>query len=161
MTMSAGSNATRGGADPRWIDAILEWPITWLAARLGLTSAYLVGGVTKLLDFQAAVAEQQHFGLNPGWLWAAMTIVVELGGSALLISGRYTWFAAGALGVLTAIATLRANAFWAMQGHERFVAFNGFFEHIGLIAGLVMAALIAEHAKRDAGDRRTSASEHL
>jgi uncharacterized membrane protein YphA (DoxX/SURF4 family) len=150
MTMGTESKTMSGGGDPRWVDAILNWPITWLVARLGLTSAYLVGGVTKLLDFQAAVAEQQHFGLNPGWLWAAMAIVVELGGSALVISGRYTWFGAGALGVLTAIATFRANNFWVMQGHDRFMAFNSFFEHIGLIAGLIMVALIAEHAKRGA-----------
>jgi uncharacterized membrane protein YphA (DoxX/SURF4 family) len=147
MNMSIESKTLNTGGDPRWVDAVLNWPLTWLAARIGLTSAYLVGGVTKLLDFQAAAAEQQHFGLNPGWLWAATAIIVELGGSALVISGRYTWFGAGGLGVLTAIATVRANNFWVMQGHERFMAFNSFFEHIGLIAGLIMAALIAEHAK--------------
>jgi hypothetical protein len=33
------------------------------------------------------------------------------------------------LGVLTAIAMLVANDFWAMTGHDRFAAVNGFFEH--------------------------------
>jgi len=31
-------------------------------------SAYLIGGVNKLFDFTAAVAEQEHFGLHPAWL---------------------------------------------------------------------------------------------
>jgi uncharacterized membrane protein YphA (DoxX/SURF4 family) len=130
----------------RWVNVILDWRGTWLAARIALTSAYLLGGVTKLLDFSGAVAEQQHFGLNPGWLWAALAIAVELGGSALVISGRLVWLGAGALGVLTAIATLAANDFWTLQGQERFAALNTFFEHTGLIAGFFMVALIA--AKR-------------
>ena len=33
------------------------------------------------------------------------------------------------LGVLTAIAMLVANDFWAMTGHDRFATVNGFFEH--------------------------------
>ncbi len=134
--------------DPRWVDAILDWRWTWLVARVGLTGAYILGGLTKLFDFEGAVAEQAHFGLTPAWLWAAVTIVVELVGPILIISGRLVWLGAGALGVLTAVATVVAADFWTMQGHERFMAMNTFFEHIGLIAGFVMAALIAEHEKR-------------
>ena len=135
--------------DPRWVDAVLDWRGTWLAVRIALTSAYLLGGITKLADFPAAIAEQQHFGLNPGWLWASLAIAVELIGSLLVISGRLVWLGAGALGVLTAVATLAANRFWTLEGHERFLATNTFFEHIGLVAGLVMVALIAAHAGRD------------
>ena len=136
------------GDDPRWVDAVLDWPWTWLLARVGLTGAYIVGGLTKLFNFNAAVAEQAHFGLHPAGLWAALSITVELIGSALIISGRFVWLGTGALGVLTAIATYVANDFWNMAGAARFAAFNSFFEHIGLIAGFVLAALIAEHEKR-------------
>jgi uncharacterized membrane protein YphA (DoxX/SURF4 family) len=137
------------GRDPNWVDALLEWQWTWLAARVGLTGAYILGGVTKLLDYPAAVAEQEHFGLHPGWLWASAAILVELVGPVLIISGRYVWLGAGALGVLTTIATVSANDFWTMHGHDRFVALNAFFEHIGLVAAFVMVALIAEHAARE------------
>jgi uncharacterized membrane protein YphA (DoxX/SURF4 family) len=130
------------------VEAALAWRWTWLAARIGLTSAYLLGGVVKLLDFPTAIVEQEHFGLHPGWLWAAVTIVVELGASALVISGRLVWLGAGALGVLTAVATLVANNFWTLQGAARFMAMNAFFEHIGLIAGFVLAALAAEYGER-------------
>ncbi len=148
------------GDAPRWVDVILDWRGTWLSARIALTSAYLVGGFAKLHDFQAAVAEQQHFGLNPGWLWAVLAIAIELGGSALVISGRWVWLGAGALGVLTAIATLKANAFWTMQGHEHFVAFNAFFEHIGLIAGLMLAAIVADYGKRAQPPTRAERLNH-
>jgi uncharacterized membrane protein YphA (DoxX/SURF4 family) len=140
--------ASHDERDPLWVDAILDWRWTWLLARLGLTAAYLLGGVIKLLDFPAAIAEQEHFGLYPGALWAALAILVELGGSALVISERLVWLGAGALGVLTAFATAVADQFWTLQGPARLAALNGFFEHIGLIAGFVLVALIAEQQKR-------------
>jgi uncharacterized membrane protein YphA (DoxX/SURF4 family) len=143
--------------DPRWVDAILDWRGTWLLARIGLTSAFLLGGLTKLLDFSAAAAEQDHFGLHPGWLWACLAIMVELGGSLLVVTGRWVWLGAGAIAVLTAIATYVASPFWNMTGHARFLAINTFFEHVGLIAGCVMAALLAEHARRLGASARPTA----
>jgi hypothetical protein len=38
---------------------------------------------------------------------------------------------------------LTANDFWAKTGHERFVAVNAFFEHLGLIAGLVLVSVLS------------------
>jgi uncharacterized membrane protein YphA (DoxX/SURF4 family) len=139
-----------GHEDPRWVDAILDWPWTWLLARIGLTGPYIVGGLTKLLDFHSAIAEQEHLGLRPGWVWAALTIFVEIAGPVLVISGRFAWLGAGMLGVFTALAAIMANNFWAMQGAARFGAMNAFFEHIGLISGFVLAALVAEHQARAA-----------
>ena len=128
--------------DPAWVSTILHWPWVLFAARLALTSAYLLGGLSKLLNFPAAIAEQEHFGLRPGWLWAALTILVELCGSALFLSGYEVWLGAGALGCLTAIAMLRADNFWTKSGKKRLAQANTFCEHLGLIGGFVLIALI-------------------
>ena len=40
----------------------------------------------------------------------------------LILSGRLVWLGAGMLGVFTALAAFTANAFWTMQGQERFAA---------------------------------------
>jgi uncharacterized membrane protein YphA (DoxX/SURF4 family) len=128
---------------PRWIAAILSSPWLLPMSRVALVSAFLIGGIQKLIDFPAAVAEQAHFGLQPAWLWAAAAIVVELGGSALVIFGRWVWLGAGGLGVLTAVAMLTANDFWTKIGHDRFLATNAFFEHFGLVAGLVLISLLS------------------
>jgi uncharacterized membrane protein YphA (DoxX/SURF4 family) len=132
---------------PRWVARVLSWP--WLAAtaRIALVSAFLIGGIQKALDFPGAVAEQANFGLEPAWLWATAAIVVELGGSLLLILGRWVWLGAGGLGVLTAVAMLTANDFWAKAGHDRFMAVNAFFEHLGLIAGLVLVSMLSLRSK--------------
>ncbi|CAL78820.1 conserved hypothetical protein; putative membrane protein [Bradyrhizobium sp. ORS 278] len=133
---------------PRPIAAVLAWPWIWPLARLALVSAYLIGGVQKLMDFPGAVAEQAHFGLQPAALWAVAAIAVELIGSVLVVINRFVWFGAGALGVLTSVAMLTANDFWHMDGHDRFMALNAFFEHLGLIAGLVLVSLMSWRARR-------------
>ncbi|NMN05339.1 DoxX family protein [Novosphingobium rhizosphaerae] len=135
--------------EPRFVDAVLDWPPTWFVARLLLVGAYLVGGLAKLADWPGAVAEQAHFGMHPPALWAGITIAVELLGPALILAGRLVWLGAGMLGVFTVLAACTANAFWTMQGAERFAATNAFFEHLGLAGGFVLAALVAEHARRE------------
>lgn len=132
---------------PRWVATVLCWPWLAAAARVALVSAFLIGGVQKSLDFRDAVAEQAHFGLEPAWLWATAAIIVELGGSVLVILGRWVWLGAGGLGVLTAVAMLTANDFWTKAGHERFLAVNAFFEHLGLIAGLVLVSTLSLRSK--------------
>jgi uncharacterized membrane protein YphA (DoxX/SURF4 family) len=141
---------------PRWVEAILSWPWLLPAARLGLASAYLIGGIQKLGDFPGAVAEQAHFGLQPASLWACAAVIVELGGSLLVILGRWVWLGAGGLGVLTLVAMVTADNFWAMTGHERFVAVNAFFEHLGLIGGFVLVALLAVRTPRRVSQRLSS-----
>ena len=138
-----------GKRDPRWVRAVLEWRGTWQLARVALTGVYLVGGFTKLFDFHAAIAEQQRFGLHPAWLWAAVAVLVELVAPLLIIFGRFVWLGAGAIAAETAIIAFVVNDFWNLQGHARFLALNAFLEHWGLIAGCVLAALLAEREQRD------------
>lgn len=134
---------------PALVDAVLVAPPTLFLAKLALVSAYALGGVVKALDFPGAVAEQAHFGLHPPALSAALTILVELVGSALVMTRRWAWLGAGMLGVFTGLAALAANAFWAMpDGHDRFMATNAFFEHMGLIGGFVLVALAAQRQGR-------------
>ena len=133
---------------PRSIGAILSWAWLLPAARIALTSSFLIGGVQKLLDFPGAVAEQAQLHLQPAWLWAAAAIIVELGASALLIFGRWVWLGAGGLGVLTGVAMITANNFWGRTSVERFKSANAFFEHLGLIAGLVLVSVIAARSQQ-------------
>lgn len=115
-----------------------------LAATL-LTLPYWTSGIAKLTDLPGALGEARHFGLEPAMLTVAATIFVQIGGSLLIIVGRQAWLGAGALGVFTAIATLIAHPFWQVADpmtrfHER----NTFLEHIGLIGGLMLAAILRD-----------------
>ena len=109
-------------------------------ALLGLCGAYIQGGLTKLLDFNAAVAETQSFGLPFAAVATTATIITELAGSALILTGIYRWLGALWLAGFTVFATLAANRFWEMQPPQRFMVENSFFEHLGLTGGFLLVA---------------------
>ena len=112
----------------------------YIIALLGLCAAYIQGGLTKLFDFNAAISETQGFGLPFAAAATAATIVTELAGSALILTGIYRWFGALWLAGFTLFATFVANRFWEMQPPQRFMVENSFFEHIGLIGGFLLLA---------------------
>jgi uncharacterized membrane protein YphA (DoxX/SURF4 family) len=115
-------------------------PVYWIAL-LGLCAAYLQGGIVKATDFSGAIAEMNHFGLAPAAPIATAVIALELGASVMILTGFYRWLAALALGGFTLMATLIALRFWELPpGHERFMAANAFFEHLGLIGGFLLVA---------------------
>ncbi len=111
-----------------------------LMALLAICSAYLQGGLVKLLDFPGAIAEMQHFGLAPAVPLAIATIAVELGASLLILSGRWRWLGALTLAGFTLAATVVANRFWELPPPDRGMVMNGFFEHLGLVGAFVLIA---------------------
>jgi uncharacterized membrane protein YphA (DoxX/SURF4 family) len=119
---------------------LIATPPVHFIALLGLCAAYIQGGVDKLLDFNGAIAEAQHFGLPFPAVSAVATIITELAGSALILSGIYRWLGALWLAAFTLIATFTANRFWELQMPERFMVENSFFEHLGLVGGFLLLA---------------------
>jgi uncharacterized membrane protein YphA (DoxX/SURF4 family) len=113
--------------------------VRWIAL-LGLCAAYLQGGLDKLIDFPGAISETRHFGLEPALPFTVATIITELAGSFLVLSGRLRWVGAAWLAGFTLIATLIANRFWALPMPDRFASENSFFEHLGLAGGFVLVA---------------------
>jgi len=113
--------------------------VRWLAL-LGLCAAYLQGGFDKAVDFNAALAEMNHFGLSPAAPLATATIVLELGASVLVLTGWYRWLGALALGGFTVFATFLANRFWELPPPDRIMVANSFFEHLGLVGGFLLVA---------------------
>jgi uncharacterized membrane protein YphA (DoxX/SURF4 family) len=119
------------------------------AALLSLCAAYLQGGLVKLLDFNGAMAEMVHFGLQPAAPMAAAVIVLELGGSALVLSGHGRRWAALALAAFTLVASCIANPFWSAAGPQRLPLMNAFFEHLGLVGGWVLVACLDWHTRQE------------
>jgi uncharacterized membrane protein YphA (DoxX/SURF4 family) len=112
-----------------------------LLAYLGLCAAYLQGGLVKLTDFPGAVGEMAHFGLSPAPPFAVLVILFELGASVMILLGWLRWLGALWLAGFTLMATMIALRFWEMPaGHNRFMAANSFFEHLGLVGGFLLVA---------------------
>jgi uncharacterized membrane protein YphA (DoxX/SURF4 family) len=119
---------------------IVSFPLVHFGALLALCSAYLEGGFNKLTDFDAALAEVRHFGLEPAVPMAVATIITELCGSVLILTGILRWLGALWLGGFTLIATFLANRFWELAPPGRVMVENQFFEHLGLIGGFLLVA---------------------
>ncbi|GJJ00034.1 hypothetical protein RugamoR64_05720 [Duganella rhizosphaerae] len=113
--------------------------LRWIFLLL-ICAAYLQGGINKLLDFPSAIGEMQHFGLSPAGPMAALVIAGELGASLMILSGFYRWLGAGYLAAFTLMATFVANRYWEITGPERFMAANGFYEHLGLAGAFLLVA---------------------
>lgn len=128
--------------------AVLGSPIVAFLARVTLTCPYWLSAASKLANWQGAIGEMQHFGLEPAAPLAAAVIALQLIGSLLIILGRWTWLAAAALAGFTAAATLIAHAFWTFPKSERFAQTNIFFEHVAIIGGLALAAILADGTRR-------------
>jgi transmembrane protein len=116
--------------------------VTAAAARVVLCLPFWWSGLSKLLDFSGGTAEMASLGFEPAWLFNALTILVQLGSSLLVILNFWTWLGAGALGVFTALATALAHQFWTLEGIERVRELNAFLEHLSIIAGFVLVAIL-------------------
>lgn len=125
---------------PIWIENLLS--ATWFGylARIVLTFMFWASGVAKLIGFDTGVAEMQHFGLEPAWLYNLATIIVQLGGSILIIANRWTWLGAGALAVFTALTIPIAHNFWALPEPQATMEFYVVMEHISVIGSLMVVA---------------------
>jgi transmembrane protein len=129
---------------PRFVVVILAWTWFGVLARIALTLPYWTSGFAKLMNLRAAEAETEALGLRPARLIATLTIVLELGASLAVIVNRFTWVAAGALGLFTCIAATLAYPFWRDRDPvRRFNDRNAFFEHIGLIGGCMLVSILS------------------
>src|SRR5947209_6833783 len=135
----------------RPIGLILQAPATAAAARIVLSLPFWWSGLSKLLDFSGGTAEMAALRLEPAWLFNALTILVQLGGSLLVILNLRTWLGAGALGVFTALATVMAHRFWTLDGIDRVRELNAFLEHLAIIAGFVLVAILGVVGARGRG----------
>ncbi len=144
-------DAAAGGGLARMATPSIRW-----LTLLMLCAAYLQGGLTKALDFSAAIAEMHHFRLAPAAPMAVLVIVLELGASAMILTGIGRWLGALALAAFTLMASFMANAFWNVPMPDRIMVENGFFEHLGLVGGFVLVAWHdvrrVEHAGVEKGD---------
>jgi transmembrane protein len=118
-------------------------PLFYVGA-IAATFMFWSSGLGKAAHFADTLGEMAHFGLNPPWFFAIGTIALQLAGSALVIfGGRYAWLGAAALALFTLATIPLAHAFWTLPPEaafgERLIA----EEHLSVVGGLIVAALLA------------------
>jgi transmembrane protein len=130
------SNFVTGALKSGWL---------YFVGMVVITSAFWQSAFSKIFDFAGAQGEMAHFNLNPAAFFAVGTIIIQLGGSALLIFGkRLAWLGAGILGVFTVATIPIAHAYWKLRGQEAFTERMFTNVNLTIVGGLVLAAIAAE-----------------
>lgn len=133
---------------PAPIAALLALPGLQFLARLALASPFAISGLVKLTDFAGATGEVAGLGLASPEPVAGAVIAAQLGGSILFLTARYCWLGAGILAGFTVVATLLAHPFWTFEGPEQGHQTATFFEHVAIVGGFAVAALLVNGSKK-------------
>ena len=133
---------------PAWVARILDARGFPVLARLILTMPFWTSGFRRLLDLAASVDELDGYGLRPAGPINWLVIFTLLGGSFLVIVNRRTWSGAGALAIFTLATIPIAHDFWNLNGHGAHNELNIALQNIGLIGGLMLAAMLSRQSPR-------------
>jgi putative oxidoreductase len=112
-----------------------------LAARLCLAIVFLYSGVEKLWYWRASLKEVQDYGLPWPGLCAVLTIVAQLWGGILLVSGYAVWLGALLLGGFTIMATLLGHRFWLYRGERFRHELTTTLEHLAIVGGFLLLVI--------------------
>ena len=128
---------------PKAIAALLNSSIFAFLARLVLVVTFVIPGLMQGLQFKQAVGEFAFFHLSPpGAFVIASAVTLLLGSVLVVLGGRWTWLGAGALGIYVGLTILIVHHFWSMQGQQRTDEMRTALEHISLIGGLMVVAIL-------------------
>lgn len=130
----------------RSLSFILRNTLLYFVAQIALTTLYWQSGLTKLFHFSHTMELMRGWGLTPAWLFTIITIIVQLAGSILIIFGRRWAILGAAILIVFTIGTMLAvQDFW---NASTLTAYNAekseFIDHITLIGGLMISAIVAE-----------------
>jgi uncharacterized membrane protein YphA (DoxX/SURF4 family) len=112
-----------------------------LLARLCLAAVFLYSGVEKLWYWRSAIEEVEGYGLPQPRLCVTLTIVTQLAGGLMVVTGIAAWLGALLLAGFTVAATLLAHRFWLQRGDAFRRELTTFLEHLAIVGGFALIAL--------------------
>ncbi|HWM82476.1 MAG TPA: DoxX family protein [Pseudolabrys sp.] len=130
---------------PKVVETLLDQSWFAVLARIVLTFVFWGSGLNKLIDFQGGVAEMAMFNLPQPALMNVLVIVVQLGGSLLIILNRWTWLGAGALAAFTALTIPLVHHFWSLPEPQATSSFHTATEHVTVIGSLMLVSILSRY----------------
>jgi putative oxidoreductase len=115
-------------------------PLVLLAGRILMGAIFLNAGIRKVLGFAGTVGYFTKLGFAAPELFAVLAIVIEVGGSILLIIGWKTRWVAWLLALFVLIAALAAHRFWEFDAAQYANQMNHFMKKLAIIGGLLFVA---------------------
>jgi uncharacterized membrane protein YphA (DoxX/SURF4 family) len=114
----------------------------FLIARLCLAAVFLYSGVDKLTHWRASIEEVKGDGLPWPAAFAGATVFTQLVGGFLVATGFFAWLGALLLAGFTVAATLVGHRFWLRRGSEFAHELTTSLEHVAIVGGLLLLAVL-------------------
>jgi putative oxidoreductase len=111
-----------------------------LAGRVLLSAVFVIAGVRKALAFAATAGYFAKLGFPAPEVMAVLAMIIEIGGSVLLIVGWKSRYAAWLLAAFVLIATFMAHRFWSVDAAQYANQMNHFLKNLAIIGGLLFVA---------------------
>lgn len=127
------------------IATVLSAPATLILARLAVTSFFWISAGISLLNFKRMVQGVAKMGLPLPILSASAVIACQIIGSAWLIFDLFGmgWIGSTILIAFTLMTIPFGHPFWKYNDEKRSEELNITLEHITVVGGLVLAAILS------------------
>jgi putative oxidoreductase len=113
---------------------------TELAARIFISTIFLLSGVGKIMNWSGAAESMSKEGMVAVPLFLAGAVAIELGAGVALLAGCWTRAAATALIVFLVPTTLIFHDFWTFEEQERQMQMISFLKNVAILGGLLKFA---------------------
>lgn len=109
-----------------------------LVGRVLVALIFLTSGYGKIVGYAGTASYMASFNMPMISVLLPLTIVVELGGAAMIIAGYQARLGALAMIGFTVVATLVFHRFWTYAGMDAYMQQIQFMKNLGLIGGLLL-----------------------
>lgn len=117
-------------------------PTILLAGRILMGVLFLLAGVRKIMYYAGTGGYFAHLGLPAVQVLLPLVILIEIGGSAMLITGWNAKYAALVLTAFTVLAALTGHPYWSADAANYGNQFNHFWKNVSIIGGLLYIAAV-------------------
>ncbi|OWY30024.1 DoxX family protein [Herbaspirillum robiniae] len=120
---------------------------TFRIGRILLASLFVISGIFKIIGFNGTVGYFTSLGLPVPTIAVLVTILVEVGGGLLLMTGRGVKPVALIIALFTVGATLSAHHFWTLDGAAAQAQLTHFLKNVSIIGALLLVSTIDTEAQ--------------
>ena len=109
-----------------------------LAARLLLTTLFLIFGWRKLRDYSGTVNQLMQLGVAMPTLGAAVATFMELPVAFAVLVGAFTRPSALLMFLYTLGTALIGHRYWILTGVDQVASMDGFYKNLSIMGGLLL-----------------------
>ena len=112
-----------------------------LMLRSGLAVVFFYAGADKLWHWKESLDEVAALGLPVPRLFVTLTVVTQIVGAGMVVTGIFAGLGAVALAGFTILATVLGHRFWLLRGQLARRELTTALEHVSIISGLLLLAV--------------------